>query len=710
MAARVLMCVLMAAGVGVAGCSGADGARSRAAGRPEPAPPGQLAAARLVSASDCSTLLNGLREATAGEVGPYGLADGYRSAQPLSGAPGGDVRAMVPGAAPAPTSEHSTTNVQEAGVDEPDVVKTDGRRIIATAHGKLYVVDAASHRVTGTLDLAGRGGVIEDDLLLAGNRVLIVQRLGMAMPVPIQEGDTPGSPPQPATGSRLTLVDISGAPRVVSRLTADGFYVDARQVGSIARVAVRSIPRINFPQPRSGDRSPADRTRANQDIVRKAPLESWLPTFQITRDGRTQTQRVPCDQVSHPPAYTGTSLLSVLTADLSGDLGATRPVSVVAGGQTVYATAGSLYVTDVPRHGPVPIDARPNAQESGAAPGKAQTQHTDIYKFDIRGSGRPRYVASGAVPGDLLNQYSLSEYGGNLRVATTTNPIVPPRPVPGPPAPVPPDSSGRSSGSSGSSGQSPADQPSVRSAVPTASAPPVTPQAPQSSVHVLTQHGDRLDAIGRLDGLGTGERIFAVRFVGPTGYVVTFRQVDPLYVLDLRDARKPRTAGQLEINGYSAYLHPAGNGLLIGVGQDATSQGRTTGTQVSLFDVRDPAAPRRLSRYKVESGTSEVEFDPHAFLYRPDTGLTVLPVQQVVTDPAPNAVAGGQALVLSMRGEEVRKMGTVRQPHAERHPPLPSPPIRRSLTIGTTLWTMSDAGLQASDAATLTGQAWVPLS
>jgi hypothetical protein len=226
-------------------------------------------------------------------------------------------------------------------------------------------------------------------------------------------------------------------------------------------------------------------------------------------------------------------------------------------------------------------------------------------------------------------------------------------------------------------------------------------------VHVLTQRGDRLVAVGKLTGLGTGERIFAVRFAGPTGYVVTFRQTDPLYVLDLRDPRKPRTAGQLKINGYSAYLHPAGDGLLIGVGQDATSQGRTTGTQVSLFDVRDPASPHRLSVYKVDSGTSEVEFDPHAFLYRPDTGLTVLPVQRFATTPAPNAGFNGQALVLSVRGRQVREVGMVHQPREESQPALYST-IRRSLTIGTTLWTMSDVGLQASDAAGLTQQAWVP--
>jgi hypothetical protein len=669
MAVRVVMSVLVAAGLAVAGCSGPEASAPKSTGQPQP---GGLAAARLVSSSDCTALLNGLRKATAAQVGPFGLAEFPGLRRPLPGAPGdagdtGDLGGAqtAPGAESAPAADHSATNVQEAGVDEPDLVKTDGRRIIAIAGGRLQVVDAASHRVTGTLNLPGTRVSMDAELLLSGNRVLVIERLVTAMPPSFREGEIADVPPRSVTGSRLTLMDISAAPRVVSTMTADGLYVDARQVGSVARVVVRSVPRIEFPLPRPDEaNSPADRTRANQELVRKAPLSSWQPSFQVTRDGRTQTQRVPCERISHPPTYTGTSLLSVLTVDLNGDLGATDPVSVVAGGQSVYATANSLYVTNTGGSSPAPPDQPRRAQE---------TQRTDIYKFDIRGSGRPRYVATGAAPGGLLNQYSLSEYGGNLRVATTINPIVPLRP----------------------------DSPT---------APTVSPAEPRSAVHILAQRGDRLDRIGRLDGLGTGERIFAVRFIGPTGYVVTFRQIDPLYVLDLRDPGKPRQTGELKINGYSAYLHPAGNGMLIGVGQDATSQGRTTGTQVSLFDVRDPARPRRLSAYKVESGTSEVEFDPHAFLYRPDSGLTVLPVQRFVATQDPAAGLAGQALVLSVRGEQVRRLGTVRQPGHEENGPPQGTTIRRSLTIGATLWTMSDAGLQANDATNLTRQAWVPFA
>ena len=98
-------------------------------------------------------------------------------------------------------------------------------------------------------------------------------------------------------------------------------------------------------------------------------------------------------------------------------------------------------------------------------------------------------------------------------------------------------------------------------------------------------------AVGRVGGLGRGERVYAVRFVDDVGYVVTFRQVDPLYTLDLSNAERPRVLGELKIAGYSSYLHPIGDDLLLGIGQDATEQGRTLGTQLSLFDVSDLRRP-----------------------------------------------------------------------------------------------------------------------
>ncbi|TDC52213.1 hypothetical protein E1281_19465, partial [Actinomadura sp. KC345] len=439
--------------------------------------------------------------------------------------------------------------------------------------------------------------------------------------------DSP-SPQTPRPTTRLTLIDISGAPKVAGTMTTHADYLDARQSGSTVRVVMQSRPDIHFP----GGNDAEQAAEANRRAVVTAPLDAWLPAFQVEAGNGTpaRTYQVPCDQVSRPSSSAGSSMLSVLTFDLSQGLGDPRAIGVAADGSTVYGNGTSLYVTGTP---PKPSMWTPRK--------KRPEVRTDVHKFDVSGQGRPRYVASGSVKGDLLNQYSMSEHDGKLRLATTTGQF--------------------------SRGEKPS----------------------QSSVHVLAQDGGRLAEIGWIDGLGKGERIYSVRFIGTTGYVVTFRQVDPLYVLDLEDPRRPRLTGELKITGYSAYLHPTGHGRLLGVGQDADRNGRTKGLQVSLFDV-SAKQPRRIDDHTLPEATAQAEFDPHAFLYWPDTGLTVLPV-------APN----GEALALKVTDASITEIGTVRHPGDGTG-------IRRSLIIADTLWTFSDKGARATNAATLKNTAWLP--
>jgi uncharacterized secreted protein with C-terminal beta-propeller domain len=210
---------------------------------------------------------------------------------------------------------------------------------------------------------------------------------------------------------------------------------------------------------------------------------------------------------------------------------------------------------------------------------------------------------------------------------------------------------------------------------------------------VLRPDGNRLTQVGEVDGLGKGERIYSVRFIGPRGYVVTFKQTDPLYSIDLADPRHPRVTGALKITGFSSHLQPVDDGRLIGIGQEASDQGRVQGTQVSLFDVSDPSAPRRLAQYQVSGGFSEAEWDPHALLYWPATRLLVVPIM------AGGGGARTAALALRVTGDGLVPAGTLRQSDGY--------PVRRSLVIGDVLWTLSDNGLQASDLSTLDRLDWL---
>jgi hypothetical protein len=202
-----------------------------------------------------------------------------------------------------------------------------------------------------------------------------------------------------------------------------------------------------------------------------------------------------------------------------------------------------------------------------------------------------------------------------------------------------------------------------------------------------------------------------VRFIGAAGYVVTFRQTDPLYTLDLSDPTRPRVVGELKITGYSSYLHPAGDGRLIGLGRDADASGRVQGTQVSLFDVTDPAEPRRLDVFALPGGSSEAEYDPHAFLYWPDDGIVVIPMGAPFIQDLSGMPIGkpsfGRGLVLRLEGDSLTELGFVAHPVSTRGA---DPSIRRSLVIGDTLWSISAAGAMANDVRTLGRQAWVPFA
>ena len=257
-----------------------------------------------------------------------------------------------------------------------------------------------------------------------------------------------------------------------------------------------------------------------------------------------------------PAVFSGAGVLTVYTVDLDKGLPAVDADAVFTDADTVYASPSSLYVA-TQRY-------------------DTQAEYTSIHRFDISDPDRTGYAASGAVPGSLLNQFSLSEDKGVLRAATTVG----------------------------------------------------WGAAAESRVTTLSERGGRLVQRGQVGGLGPGERIFAVRFLGDVGYVVTFRQTDPLYTVDLADPDHPRVRGELKIPGYSAYLHPVGDDLLLGVGQEATDDGRVQGLQLSLFDVSDLARPVRLQRAQLGQrfSSSAVEWDHHAFLWWPATKLALLPI------------------------------------------------------------------------------------
>jgi hypothetical protein len=588
------------------------------------------AAMLLSSSASCPDLLAGLRNHAAASVGPYGLPGGglveFRAddaAMP---------QAMKATSGSTANTDTSPTNNQEAGVDEPDLVKTDGDRVITLTDGVLRVLDARTRKVSGSLDLTSYVGAQGAQLLVDGDHALVIlaadnsrigYRFGPAMAMQLRGNGV--------AMSTYLSVDLSATPRIVGSLRASGSTLDARQVGSTVRIVVSSSPTITFPSTTGS--TTADSTAVNRKIIQQAPLATWLPRYTLTNGAQSTSGTVPCQAVSHPSAYSGASMLTIYTVDLLHPGAGPSPVSVAADGDTVYATSSSLYIASHP---------------AAACCSTTQTSDdTQIHRFDITGSAPPAYLGSGSVPGQLLSQYSLSAYAGSLRLATTQS----------------------------------------------------LPAGTVSSVYVLD--ADTLRVSGHVTGLGQGEQLYAVRFLGPLAYVVTFRQTDPLFVVDLRNPRAPAVVGKLELTGYSDYLHDAGGGRLIGVGQEASTSGRVAGLQVSLFDMTKPAQPARTGHVVRTEAPGETALDPHAFLYWQPTGLMVVPIQS--WQPSQS----GKVLVLHVSGKTLSTVGLLANPSSTTLPD-DGLGIQRSLLVHGNLWTVSGTGVQVSNLSTLARQTWVP--
>lgn len=604
--------------------------------------------AHLSAFPSCSSFVHYARRHALGELKTMGTP-GPVPVFPVRGpatqtAPGAQV---TPEAAPVAGQDYSTTNVQEEGVDEPDMVKTDGKTIFAVENQRLYAIDTRSDppKLLGSIAVDSYGS----QLLLHGDTLLVLGSTPIVYaPGPVQ----PALAPIYAGGGSATLmqVDVSdpSAMKVVKTMSVNGSYLDARMTGHSARVVFSAIPQAiplleRVAQPPVAQ--PASGTTPQRKVIAKTTTPNWRPTYVLRRGRHGRTSRhalVRCTSIRRPVVFSGLDSLTVLTIDLDKGLDPVDSDGVMTDGQIVYGSPNNLYVATEKAIVEQLTDAPP------------PPSFTEIHKFDVSDPDQTTYKGSGTVSGTLLNNYSMSEQDGFLRVASTELPLW-----------------------WNADSQRPG----------------------QSFVSVLAQRGDSLATVGRVGNLGAGERIYAVRFIGDVGYVVTFRQVDPLYTVGLSDPEHPRVLGSLELLGYSAYLHPVGDKLLLGVGE-VSGQGHVQGTQLSLFDVSDPAKPTRIAQQQLgSSSSSSVEFDPHAFLWWEPSKLAVLPVeiydQNQQNGTTDNSFTGAIGFHVT-KADGIAEAGRITHPAQNGY----SPPLDRSLVIGDELFTVSATGVRASDLGT----------
>ena len=536
------------------------------------------AAEDLQPFDDCEQLRRWYVDAALPMVGPWGLGGpGYYMENGLFTRSEGALDAVAGAATPdaAVGNGDTGTNVQEAGVDEPDIAKTNGETVVHLEGREVVLTDVSGEdpRELSRVTLPKR--LAQAELLLVGDKVLVFGTETYYYGGPMLKGiDSRIMPPNGGgdSATRLVTIDITDptAPRIEHRDRLGGNLVSAREYdGTVRMVLSTGLPVLDFVYP-NRDRTPKQARRENREIVRNTGIEDWLPSVRAS-SSEEATSLLSCTEVRHPEEQSGFGTISVVTfdADSPADRSST---AVTAGGELVYSSVDRLYIATATGGWAVPVPLAGRGDPVKPAP-----PTTQVHAFAIEGEST-EYVASGEVPGTVANRWSFSEYDGHLRVATAL---------------------GRTAW-----------------------------DPRENAVVVLEERGDDLVEVGRAGKMGIGEQIKSVRWFGDIAVVVTFRQVDPLYTVDLSDPAAPRVLGKLKIPGFSSYLHPIGDDLLLGLGQDATKWGSTTGAQAAVFDIGDLRDPQRVDTSGFDPNTElAVTWDTRAFTYLPEQRTAITPLQ-----------------------------------------------------------------------------------
>ncbi len=474
------------------------------------------------------------------------------------------------------TSDDSGTNVQELGVDEPDVVKTDGRTLFRVEGGDLTTYDVTGTDVVrlGSADLVD---LRDGELLLSGDTVVAIGTSTVGQ----DEYDGRGQ-------TRVIVLDVSdpSAPTVEHTYLYSSATLEARLHGDTVRLVTQAgLPDLDFQE--AGRRDERETERENREIVRESTIDDWLPT--VSTDGGEPERLVACEDVAIPTD--GDSLGTIAVVGFGADEPDDRSVSGLAvDTQLAYLSTDQLYLAtsawstggcwDV-----CPMDSITPRWFPGGG-GDDGVSH--LYAFDLDGRATT-YAASGEVDGTIRDRWAMDEADGVLRVAV---------------------------GPTGRTGNF-------------------------NSVVTFRQDGNDLVEAGRVDKLGVNEQIQSMRWFDGLAIMVTFRQVDPLYAIDLTDPDRPQLMGQLKIPGFSAYLHPLGQHRLLGLGEGPAPDGRGWGAQAGLFNVTDLTDPRRLD--VVSYGRNS-----YALATQDPRQLTWLPDQRAVLTVVSTYRRGGQVGLVSV--------------------------------------------------------------
>ncbi|MDY7230045.1 beta-propeller domain-containing protein [Hyalangium rubrum] len=604
---------------------------------------------------------------------------------PEAGAPGmpgappnQDSGAGAPGGKP---NDYTDTNNQVKGVDEADFVKNDGTRIFVISGNKLYLHrswPAESLQAMSSLTLEGwpqQMFLAEQDRVVIFSAVTY-QEQGSGGSKPGGGMDAPCSPVScggygyyGSNATKVTVVNVAdlASPQVVDELYLPGSYSNARRTAGTVRLVLND----NFRYPDGlrwwPDYEPdlwKDKARLqkavdalmdqNEQVIRDRSLAQWLPKGWRKRpDGTRVEVGYDCRDFhrSNTPAKLGFVTVATLNLDTGAQESTVRRTSLVAEPGELYMSHDALYMAS--RHW-------------WWWPEDGQRDYTYLHKFDIREPGVTRYAGSGWVDGYLLNQFSMDEHEGVLRVATTLS---------------------------------------------TWRRTEENPWGTAETTNRLTTFRERdgfLRKAGQSEELAKGERIFSARFIGNKGYVVTFRQVDPLFTFDLSNPENPRKVGELKVPGFSTYIHPLDDSHLITIGMhvpENPSDPSPRAVKLSMFDVSNLANPQETFTQVVGTayGWSDALYEHKAFNYFPAKGLLAIPFSDYT--PSPDYWSGFRSELKVFRVDTTTgftPLGSISvadqyQVHSYRGWSWYwTPNVRRSVMADDYVYAISDAGVRVA--------------
>jgi inhibitor of cysteine peptidase len=499
------------------------------------------------------------------------------------------------------SNTYSTTNIQVAGVDEADIVKTDGNYIYLTRLDTVYIIKAFP---VGEASLVAKihFGSEVSDLFIAGDKLVVfIHGYGVISPMGVKGGIY-----RPYSDkTEVYFYDVADRLNPVLERTyeSEGSYVATRMIGNFVYVVSQKGAWVN-----------------------EGVLE--LPAY--TENG--VVCQITASSIYYyngtDSGYSYTTIASINTQDSIFPI--QSETFLLGSSSTIYCSAEFLYLTT------------------------GSYQETGVHKIRLD-NGKIEGVADGSVPGWVLNQFSMDESNGYFRIATTT---------------------GHAWGVSSS----------------------------KNNVYVLDAE---MKVVGRLEDLAPGEQIYSARFMGDRLYLVTFKKVDPLFVIDLSEPTTPRVLGKLKIPGYSNYLHPYDENHVIGLGKEAIDAEGSNfawyqGVKLSLFDVTNVSAPVEVAKLEIgDRGTdSPALYDHKAFLFSREKNLLVIPILEAKVNAAtPEANAYGDyvyqgAYVFEISAESITLRGRIS--HLQGDELMKSGywfdsdySVYRSLYIGENLYTIS---------------------